>query len=618
MKMTNNSSGQLPMQTFFINPSSSMMNTVSSNQTHGAYVQSYPVNSVMTTEALQTLFLQQQQQQLHQQQQQQQHQQQQQQQFLNQFQYDPHRIMLPTQFMQQQFSQSMPSFSKNNPPSSISNGLTHMNDWQNLQPNNSYPLNTFIAQKAFPSSVSSFFQNDFVKSLQGPGSCSSSDPVNNKSGGREFLNANTRLSQTHNAPMQSVTSDGVLLPLVSTLQNPKLSQHDEDPKQQLKQCVSKIEEALQDPSLATAGKVLLHAIQSSSDYMNSMLENKREQNAMSQHHAEETKSYTHNPSHEQSYDNTNTLFPELPSWKSTCVQSKAETSQEETSALVVTPILSSSTPPPPPLKLPKAKATTRSPMSKSTRATKAVVVHKATCGKMEKKKNNNKSSTLEVTLSPHETLLMILRERKVSLDRIPTHESGYFAEPTPLQLASFGTRILQAVNESDTETLSALLDCGISPNPCNSFGDALLSLICKRADNDVFQVFVDHGCDLQVCDSFGRTVLHHLAWAPKFSADMAQTILRRDWTQALMEDKHGRCPLEYVRSSQWTEWKEFLMEYKDELWPMGIPSTVPPRVYPRANVSDPPFAVSPNLAMQISSGTVQPDEVRQLRTSSSL
>jgi hypothetical protein len=631
MKMTNDSS-QLPMQTFFINPSS-MMNTVPSNPQHGAYVQSYPVNSVMSTEALQTLFLQQQQQQHHHQQQlqhqqtqhqlqqQQQHQKQQQQQnqqlqqlqtqqqlqhqqqqFLNQFQYDPHRMMLPTQFMQHQFSQNIQDLSKNsqNFPSTP-NGLIYANDCHNMQLNNPFHLNSYIAQKAIPSSISSFFQYDALKPQQ-----PSNTEIDNKSGGKDVLNMNTG-PQTTNVPMQSVTSDGVLLPLVNTSANPKASQYEENPKQQMKQCLSTIEDNLEGPSAASAGNCVQHVIPSSSDYMSSLLENMSEQKPISQNYDEESKS-NHYSSHPQPYDN-NTHFPELPSWKSA---SKTEPNRSNASALVVTPILSSSTPPPP-SKMPKDKTLARSPISKSTKTTK-VIVHKATCGKLAKKKN--KSVTQEVFSSPHESLLTILRERKVSLDRIPTQESGYYAEPTPLQLASFGTRILQAVNESDTQTLSALLSCGLSPNPCNSFGDAILSLICKRADNAVFQVFVDHGCDLQVCDSFGRTVLHHLAWAPNFSADMAQTILRRDWTQALMEDKHGRCPLEYVRSSQWAEWRDFLMENKDELLPIGMQSSVPQRMYPRANVADPVFAVSPTLAMQISSGALQPDQVRLMTTTS--
>ncbi|KAI2501362.1 hypothetical protein MHU86_13098 [Fragilaria crotonensis] len=383
--------------------------------------------------------------------------------------------------------------------------------------------------------------------------------------------------------MRSVTSQGMLLPLVQMPDTQK-SKTEENPKQKMKECMDTIEEALQDPTLADAGKVLLQAMQASSTYMSGLLESRRSRDSA-------------------------VLFPELPCSKSASadtvpsnrLENQVPIQAPQQDPAPVSPVLSARHSP------------ADDPKSSQVPKTKPVV-HKASCGRVEKKPKPIITSSANADVSPHRYLTDMLRNRGYSTERISCEEGGYHTDPTPLQLASFGTHLVQAVNNCDTETISKLLGCGLSPNPCNQFGDAILSLICKRADYSVFSVFLEHGCDLRVCDSFGRTALHHLAWAGKFSDQMARGILERDPIQVLMEDKQGKCPMECVRRDQWPAWIEFLKENMDSFWPESKAAEAMMIVIPRSGpVADPLSALSPSLAQQVAAGSVSPEDAVQMK-----
>jgi hypothetical protein len=194
--------------------------------------------------------------------------------------------------------------------------------------------------------------------------------------------------------------------------------------------------------------------------------------------------------------------------------------------------------------------------------------------------------------------------------RIKSEDACYDSVPSPLQLASFGTELVKAIHVSDVEKLGRLLSTGLSPNPCNQFRDSIVDLVCKRANAAIFQCLVDHGCDLRVCDGFGRTPMHHCCWASEFCPDIASCILQTDLQQLFMEDKRGQTPLEYVRPEQAPDWINYLEDNANKLFPPG--GQLPPIVslkQARINgyLQDPPNALSVPLAKAISSGTLTPE-----------
>ena len=218
--------------------------------------------------------------------------------------------------------------------------------------------------------------------------------------------------------------------------------------------------------------------------------------------------------------------------------------------------------------------------------------------------------------SPQDALERIAQERGYgSKFRIAADEAAYDAVPSPLQLASFGTEVVKAVHTSDAKRLGELLSSGLSPNPCNQFRDSIVDLVCKRGNEEIFQCLLNHGSELRVCDGFGRTPLHHSCWASEFSAEIADSILKRDLLQLFIEDKRGQTPLEYVRSSLADSWVEFLEEHKEEYFPIG--GCVPllknvKELRPDGNLPDPPNALSVALAGAVSSGLLTPEQVSQM------
>lgn len=229
-----------------------------------------------------------------------------------------------------------------------------------------------------------------------------------------------------------------------------------------------------------------------------------------------------------------------------------------------------------------------------------------------KKRVGNKSARVE---SPQDVLERILTERGYgsgSSVRCKAEETCYDFRPSPLQLASFGTELVKAIHNSDVDKLDELLGTGISPNPCNQFRDSIVDLVCKRGNAPIFGCLVMHGCDLRVCDGFGRTPLHHSCWASDFSTEIAEIILRTDRQQLLMEDKRGQTPLEYVRPDQSQDWIDFLEDHADLLFPKG--GTLPPIVNVKAlrkdgQIPDPPNCLPVSLAGAVSAGTISPKEL---------
>ena len=240
-------------------------------------------------------------------------------------------------------------------------------------------------------------------------------------------------------------------------------------------------------------------------------------------------------------------------------------------------------------------------------------VSAATERSRKKKSGGGKSTRLE---SPQDVLERILSMRGYGTNlRIKSEQANYDAMPSPLQLASFGTELVKAIHTSDSDRLSKLLSAGLSPNPCNQFRDSIIDLVCKRANAVIFKCLVDHGCDLRVCDGFGRTPLHHCCWASSFSKEIAEIILREDWKQLLIADKRGQTPLEYVRDDQAADWVEFLEDNVNVFFPQG--GSVPPldnlkEIRIDGHLPDPPNALPVSLASAVSSGQMTPAEVASL------
>jgi hypothetical protein len=166
-------------------------------------------------------------------------------------------------------------------------------------------------------------------------------------------------------------------------------------------------------------------------------------------------------------------------------------------------------------------------------------------------------------LSPQAFLDELLESRGYSTKVFETLKTAYHCKPTPLQQASYDVHIIRVVKMKDAETLDAFLKGGLSPNPCNSYGESIVHMVCRRGDHELLKVLIQNGCNIQVADDYGRTPLHDACWTAEPSFETVKMLLQQDRHLFYLKDSRGSLPLSYVRREQWPAWIEFLEQKKD-------------------------------------------------------
>lgn len=212
--------------------------------------------------------------------------------------------------------------------------------------------------------------------------------------------------------------------------------------------------------------------------------------------------------------------------------------------------------------------------------------------------------------SPQTFLTNLLTQRGYSIQHYCSLEGGYYCKPTPLQKASYGMKISQAVRNSNEKELRTLLESGLSPNPCNAFGESSIHTVCRRGDTKLLKVFVENGGSVQVSDDFGRTPLHDACWTATPCFELVELILSKDVRLLHVVDCRGSPPLSYTKKEDWKRWIEFFDSKKEVFWPardvnVDGEEAPPPLILEAPHsrpIPDPPNAVSVEQAKSIAAG----------------
>ncbi|KAL3943505.1 MAG: hypothetical protein SGBAC_002430 [Bacillariaceae sp.] len=212
-----------------------------------------------------------------------------------------------------------------------------------------------------------------------------------------------------------------------------------------------------------------------------------------------------------------------------------------------------------------------------------------------------------------------LAARGYSVKRHASLQSGYHCPPNPLQLASFGNHMNQAVRQTDPQLLVDLLKVGVSPNACNKFGESVVHSVCRRGEAEKLQILLDHNCSIQVSDDYGRTPLHDACWQsdnPDF--DTVRILLAIDRDLMFMTDIRGSTALTYVKKENQEAWISFLKKEMDHYWPksgMDNKLRVPPLTLESPGSRTLPSQIT-NLGLDVISllatGQLSPTEPRLL------
>jgi ankyrin repeat protein len=176
-----------------------------------------------------------------------------------------------------------------------------------------------------------------------------------------------------------------------------------------------------------------------------------------------------------------------------------------------------------------------------------------------------------------------------------------------------------AIRTSDSALLRRLLDAGLSPNPCNNFGESLVHLVCRRGDHNLLRVLLQNECSLQVTDDFGRTPFHDACWGENPNFDLVQLILASDRDLINLEDTRGATPLCYIKPENYKKWVDFLETKMDRYFPyrqvmqegeerppalaLRLPHSVP--------ILDPLHSLPLVVAALVANGEMQPEDAVQ-------
>jgi hypothetical protein len=220
------------------------------------------------------------------------------------------------------------------------------------------------------------------------------------------------------------------------------------------------------------------------------------------------------------------------------------------------------------------------------------------------------------SLSPQVYFDALIRSRGYSTRKYSCLQTAYSNEPTELQQTSYSIHLINLVREENVYNFEQIICAGLSPNPCNQYGESLVHMVCRRGASAFLKVLLENGCDVQVSDDMGRTPAHDACWAAKPCFNVVRMILERDPFMFQLTDCRGATPLAYVPRKDWAAWLQFLEYVKDDFWPQRDvkrdgeqqPPTLtlqPPNSRP---VADPSNALSPAVAAMVSSGVLDPRE----------
>ena len=226
-------------------------------------------------------------------------------------------------------------------------------------------------------------------------------------------------------------------------------------------------------------------------------------------------------------------------------------------------------------------------------------------------------------MSPQEYLDQTLQSRGYQTTRYKTLNTAYYNKPTPLQQASYSRHIIDIIKAHNVTKFQQIMMSGISSNPCNTFGESSLHMVCRRGDATLLKILLsdDVKTELHVADDYGRTPLHDACWASEMAKDVLNLILQENTAENIymfyMEDARGALPLSYVHKTQYAEWIQYIDSVKDQYWPIVTSPVMgnllvrqPPHTRP---IIDPMNALSIELATMVANGRLEPHEASVIK-----
>eukprot|EP00527_Entomoneis_sp_CCMP2396_P005373 CAMPEP_0198137738 /NCGR_PEP_ID=MMETSP1443-20131203/1202_1 /TAXON_ID=186043 /ORGANISM="Entomoneis sp., Strain CCMP2396" /LENGTH=348 /DNA_ID=CAMNT_0043799265 /DNA_START=46 /DNA_END=1092 /DNA_ORIENTATION=- len=224
--------------------------------------------------------------------------------------------------------------------------------------------------------------------------------------------------------------------------------------------------------------------------------------------------------------------------------------------------------------------------------------------------------------SPQEFLDVMWRSRGYSRELYPTLETAYYNDPTPLQVASYHSRLLELVRNDEMTEIRSLLRSGLSQNPANQKGESMVHEISRLGNHDLLSVVMaEFGADVRISGADGRTPLHEACagGADKPHFGVVDILTAKDSRMFSLKDVNGKTPLDCIPMQQWHAWIDFLYVRRDMYWPRRLvrvdgQEEPPPLSVELPNsrpLPDPESALTIDLAGLLVSGDITPEGVAE-------
>lgn len=139
--------------------------------------------------------------------------------------------------------------------------------------------------------------------------------------------------------------------------------------------------------------------------------------------------------------------------------------------------------------------------------------------------------------------------------------------PTDQRLSNYTMDVVTAIRTSNIEQLRAMIQRGRSLDACNSNGETLLHLACRRATLETVEFLLDEGkVPWALADCMGRTALFDACWRPRPDVEILDALMRKVSVVLLFgEDTWGHCCFDYVQRNDYGVWIDFLDSRREML-----------------------------------------------------
>ena len=124
-----------------------------------------------------------------------------------------------------------------------------------------------------------------------------------------------------------------------------------------------------------------------------------------------------------------------------------------------------------------------------------------------------------------------------------------------------------AIRSNDIDAMRLLVEQGKSFDACNTNGETLLHLACRRGNVETVNFLIHEArVRVDVQDSMGRTVFHDTCWRPTPNLEIMKALLKEVEPDFLLqEDARGHTCFDYCRREHWDKWIGFLEESSSTL-----------------------------------------------------